>query len=80
MKRTDYWLWRYPDHLTGRWKTTRYRMTCEEAATALPGCEPVPGSLEQRDVPATADEAFRALPNTGQPSRPAWSPRDQPSD
>ena len=68
----DFWLWRYPDPSTGRWRTTRHRMTCAEAAMALPGCEPVPGSLETRDVPADADAAAARLPNTGQPSVQAW--------
>lgn len=47
-------------------------MTCEEAAVALPGCEPVPGSLEVRQVPANAEEAFRSLPSAAMPPGPAW--------
>lgn len=57
MQTIEMWRWLITDPATGRRRATRYRMTEADARATDPGAERVPGSLEQRQVPASADEA-----------------------
>lgn len=58
MKTIDLWRWYATDPATGRRRATRHVMTEADALATDPGAERVLGSLEQRQVPASADEAI----------------------
>jgi hypothetical protein len=46
----ELWLFTVMDPLTGKRRCTTYRLTAEEARERYVDPEPVPGSLELRDV------------------------------
>lgn len=61
MKPTNFYFFSYPVEGRKRPAVTTYRMTIETAAERLPpGHEPVPWSLEVRNLPETEEE-MRAL-------------------
>ena len=54
-KPTEFHRWFITDE-TGRRRKTTYRMTREDALQRFPGAEPVPGTVEIRNLPDTDDE------------------------
>lgn len=68
MQTIDLWRWRITDPATGRTYTTRHRMTEAYALSTDPQAQRVAGSLEQRQVPESADEAI-GLQAVGAPRR-----------
>ena len=54
-KPTEFWLWWITDEFGDRRMTT-YRMTRETALERFPDAEPVPGTMEIRNLPEGPDE------------------------
>lgn len=54
-KRVELWLWFIRDSLSGKLRTSRHRMTAEDAEALHPGCQRVPGSMVYADVELTKD-------------------------
>jgi hypothetical protein len=50
MPTIELWLFTVTDPLTGKRRRTSYRLTVEEAHQRYADPEPVPGSLERREV------------------------------
>ena len=50
MPTIELWLFTVTDPLTGKRRRTTYRLTIEEARERYVDPEPVPGSLERREV------------------------------
>lgn len=65
MKQVEFWRWSYADPEDGTLKVTRYRMDRKEAQKRFPGALAVPGSLEMRSLPESADDRNAARRETG---------------
>lgn len=54
-KQVELWLYFIRDSVTNKLRTSRHRMTAEEASELHPGCQRVPGSMVCDDVEVTKD-------------------------
>ena len=66
MRPTEFWIWWITDEFGDRRMTT-YRMSREVGIERFPGAEPVPGTMEMRDVSESKDEWQTAR---------GWKPKD----
>lgn len=79
-KQVELWLWFIRDSLSGKLRTSRHRMTAEDAERLHPGCQRVPGSMVYTEVELTKDaeldvklaDVWRSGPATQMPEH---SPR-----
>lgn len=50
MSATEFWIWWYTDEATGKRRRTTYKMTRKVAIDRFGEAQPVPGSMEVRDL------------------------------
>ena len=53
MSATEFWIWWYTDEATGKRRRTTYKMTRKVAIERFGEAQPVPGSMEVRDLADT---------------------------
>ena len=53
MNATEFWIWWFTDEATGKRRKTTYKMTRKVAIERFGEVQPVPGSMEIRDLAET---------------------------
>jgi len=56
MTPTPFYRWEYIDPEWGDRRVTSYRMTEKDAQERFPGAQPIPSSIEWRNLPDSPDE------------------------
>lgn len=61
MKSVEFWNWKITNEITGRRKTSRWKMTREDAMALDPTAEPVATTWEVRQLPETPEEGSSVI-------------------
>jgi len=67
-KRTEFWLWWFTDE-SGRRRRTSFRMSREDAVKRYPDAEPIPGTLEIRNLSGTGSNRGNLAGRVGTTNR-----------